>query len=49
MEHPRRLCFFSEHALKFTKTPTFILNSLNNFMTSAHPTKPRLGLCGAHS
>lgn len=28
-----RLCFFSEHALKYTKTPTFILNSLNNFMT----------------
>ena len=28
-----RLCFFSEHALKVIKTPTFILNSLNNFMT----------------
>ena len=28
-----RLCFFSEHALRFTNTPTFILNSLNNFMT----------------
>ena len=28
-----RLCFFSEHALNFTATPTFLLNSLNNFMT----------------
>ena len=28
-----RLCFFSQHALKHTSTPTLILNSVNNFMT----------------
>ena len=28
-----RACFFAEHALQYTKTPLFILNSLYNFMT----------------
>ena len=28
-----RACFFSEHALRYTKTPVLLLNSLYNFMT----------------